>query len=187
MVTTKRQPTYADIEALPEHLVGEILEGELVVSPRPRSRHAHATGIIGTDLIGPFQRQPRGPGGWWFLIEPELHLGSHVVVPDLAGWRRERMPAIPDEPFFQLAPDWVCEIASPSTARVDRTVKTRIYAAAEVSAMWIVDPVARSLEVFRLVDGRWTLISTHSGDERVRAEPFDAIELELAAWWLPEP
>jgi Uma2 family endonuclease len=187
MVTTRGKATYADIEALPEHLVGEILEGELVVSPRPRSRHAHAANIVSNDLTGPFQRQRGGPGGWWILPEPELHLGPHVIVPDLAAWRRERMPVIPDEPFLQLAPDWVCEIASPSTARVDRTVKTRIYAAASVSSLWVVDPSARSLEVFRLVDGRWSLMSTHSDEDRVRAEPFDAIELDLAAWWLPEP
>jgi Uma2 family endonuclease len=107
------------------------------------------------------------------------------VVPDLAGWRRERMPQIPDVPYFELAPDWVCEVASPSTAKLDRTKKTRVYARAGVSHLWIVDPVARTLEVFRLVDGRWTLVAAHADEETVRAEPFDAIELSLAGWWLP--
>jgi Uma2 family endonuclease len=187
MVASKRKATYADLEALPEHLVGEILDDELVVSPRPRSRHAHAAVMIVSDLLGPFQRQPGGPGGWWFLSEPALHLGAHVVVPDLAGWRRERMPSVPDEPHITLAPDWVCEIVSPSTMCVDRTVKTRVYAAAGVRSQWIVDPDVSTLEVFRLVDQHWALISAHSVDAKVRAEPFDAIELALDAWWLPTP
>jgi Uma2 family endonuclease len=185
VVTTRRKATYADIEALPEHLVGEILEGELVVSPRPASAHAYTTGSSFGDLVGPFQRGRGGPGGWWLLIEPELHFGEDVLVPDLAGWRVERMPAVPNVAYFELAPDWVCETASPSTAKYDRTSKMRIYARAEVRHLWIIDPLARTLEVFRLENRRWSQISAHADDEKVRAEPFDAIELELATWWLP--
>jgi Uma2 family endonuclease len=120
-------------------------------------------------------------------VEPEVHLDRHVVVPDLAGWRRERMPEIPDVRHFDLAPDWVCEVASPSTAKIDRTKKTRVYADAGVGHLWIVDPLLRTLEVFRRVGTNWTLVAAHSDDERVRAEPFDAIELGLASWWLRDP
>ncbi|MCE9574603.1 MAG: Uma2 family endonuclease [Deltaproteobacteria bacterium] len=186
MVTTRRRATYADIEALPEHLVGEILAGELVVSPRPATPHAIASSAVSFDVMGPFQRGRGGPGGWWILPEPELHLGRDVVVPDLAGWRSERMPTVPSAPFLTLAPDWVCEIASPSTARHDRTSKPRIYARAEVGFMWIVDPLARTLEIFTRDRDHWSFIAAHATDEKVRAVPFDAVELDLAGWWLPE-
>jgi Uma2 family endonuclease len=182
----RRKATYADIEALPEHLVGEILEGELVVSPRPAPPHAKAAISIGSDVDGPFQRGRGGPGGWLILPEPELHLGDEVIVPDLAGWRTDRAPIIGEAAFISVAPDWVCEIASPSTARHDRTSKMRIYGRAAVSHLWIIDPLARTLEVFRLENRRWSQISAHADDEKVRAEPFDAIELELAGWWLPD-
>jgi Uma2 family endonuclease len=187
VVSTRRPATYDQILALPEHLVGEIIDDVLYVSPRPASPHAHATHELDGDLSHPFQRGRGGPGGWWFLVEPELRFGRQVVVPDLAGWRRERMPDMPDVRQFTLAPDWVCEVASPSTAKLDRTKKMRVYADAGVGHMWIVDPLLRTLEVFRLVDARWTLIIAHADDERARAEPFDAIELSLASWWLRAP
>jgi Uma2 family endonuclease len=124
-----------------------------------------------------------GPGGWWILDEPELHLGEQVVVPDLAGWRRERVPAIPDEAFFTLAPDWVCEVLSPSTERIDRGRKLRIYAEAGVAHAWFVKPTDRTLEVFRLRDGAWTIVGVWEGAAVVRAEPFDAVALDLAPLW----
>lgn len=186
MVTTRRRATYADIEALPANLVGEILEGELVTSPRPASRHGRAAGGIFNKISNAFDDDDSAPGSWWFMLEPELHLGRDVVVPDLAGWRRERMPVLPDVPHFTLVPDWVCEIASPSTARHDRTSKPRIYAAAEVAHMWIVDPLARTLEVFARDGDRWTFLVAHATDARVRVPPFEAIELDLSRWWLPD-
>ena len=185
-MTTVRPATYADIEALPEHVVGEILAGELVVSPRPAMPHAATASSVNFDVMGPFQRGRSGPGGWLFAIEPELHFGRDVIVPDLAGWRRERLPAMPNAPFTTLAPDWVCEIASPSTARHDRTVKPRIYARAEVAYMWIIDPLARTLEVFTRDGDHWSFIAAHAADEKVRAVPFDAVELDLAGWWLTD-
>jgi Uma2 family endonuclease len=126
-----------------------------------------------------------GPGGWRILVEPELHLGSDVLVPDLAAWRCERMPALTDVPAFSLAPDWLCEIVSPSSGRHDRVVKMRSYAREGVGAVWLVDPLARTLECLRLEGGRWLVVSSHAADERVRAEPFDAVELRLSRWWLP--
>ncbi len=181
-----RGATYADILALPENVVGEIIQGDLVVSPRPAPPHALASSNIGVDLIPPFGRGRGGPGGWWILDEPELHLGPHVLVPDLAGWRRERMPVLPTEAFFTVAPDWVCEVLSPSSGRIDRMRKLPIYLEHEVSWAWLVDPLARTLEVFERVAGRWTLASLHEGDATVRAVPFDAVEIEMGGWWIPE-
>ena len=183
----RRRATYDDIVALPEHVVGEIVDGDLVVSPRPAARHANAAGAVHFDLTGPFQRGRGGPGGWWFLFEPELHLGADVLVPDLAGWRRERFPAIPDVPYFTLAPDWVCEVLSPSTAALDRARKLPIYARAQIAHAWLVDPAARTLEVFRRDGERWLLAAVHSGNVSVRAEPFDAVAIDLGALWLGEP
>src|SRR5512139_2551727 len=188
MSTARKAATYEDILRLPAHVVGEIIAGELVVSPRPASPHAHAASVLGMDLGSPFQRGRGGPGGWWILDEPELHLGADVLVPDLAAWRRERMPDMPvDAPFFALAPDWVCEVASPSTAGIDRVRKMPIYAQAEVHFVWLVDPRERLLEAFRLENGRWLRIAAHGGDEVARIEPFDAVELELAALWAASP
>lgn len=174
---------------VPETKVAEIIDGELVVSPRPASPHANASSVIGADLTGPFHRNPGdpvGPGGWWLLDEPELHFGDDVLVPDLGGWRRERMPLLPNTPFFTLVPDWVCEVVSPSTGRIDRSRKMRIYAREDVAHLWLVDPLVRTLEIYHLEADRWVVVSAHGGDEMVRAEPFDAIELGLDRWWLPE-
>ncbi|HUO85094.1 MAG TPA: Uma2 family endonuclease [Thermoanaerobaculia bacterium] len=179
-------PSYEDLLRLPDHLVGEIVGGELHVSPRPAAAHARASSVLGTEVTGPFDRGRGGPGGWWILDEPELHLQSDVLVPDLAGWRRKRMPRIPDVAHFDLAPDWVCEVVSPRTARLDRTRKVPAYARSGVSFLWLVDPAAKTLEVFRLREGAWQLEATHGGSEAVRAIPFDAIELDLAALWLEE-
>ncbi len=187
-----RRATYRDIENLPDNVVGEILDGELVVSPRPASPHAYAGSGIGIDIGGPFHGPPGGargggPGGWWILDEPELHFHGDVVVPDLAGWRTERMSKVPNTAHFTLPPDWVCEVLSPSTARWDRSTKLAIYAREAVKHLWYVDPVARTFEVMRLEHERWTILAAHGPhDEKVRAEPFEAIEIELSRWWLPE-
>jgi Uma2 family endonuclease len=183
----KRKATYDDVLAAPEHQVAEILDGELFLSPRPASPHARASSILGSELTGPFDRipsDPARPGGWWILDEPELHLAQDVVVPDIAGWRRERMPRIPDAAWFDLAPDWLCETLSPSTANIDRTRKLRIYAREGVRHVWLVDPLARTLEVLSLEEGRWVIAETHAGDDVVRAAPFAAVEIELARLWI---
>lgn len=181
--SSRRPATYADLLAVPDHLVAEILDGELHTSPRPAIPHAVATSGLSADLIGPFDRGRGGPGGWWILVEPELHLADDVIVPDLAGWRRARVPELPRDAFLEIAPDWVCETISPSTERIDRGTKLAIYARERIAHLWLVNPIAETLEAYRLEQGRWVLLVTHTGDARARIEPFDAVELELWRLW----
>lgn len=180
-VVPTRSATFADLESVPENRVGEIIDGELVVTPRPAPAHA----LVSSRLLGrlgpAFDDQPTPT--WWILFEPELHLGADALVPDIAGWRRERLPRMPDTAAFDLAPDWICEVVSPSTAVLDRSKKLRLYARAGVSHAWIVDPLARSLEAYRREGERWLLLSAHGVDERVRVEPFETLELDLATLW----
>jgi len=175
--------TYEDLFDLPEHIVGEIIHGQLVTHPRPAPKHAVASSALGDELISPYQKGRGGPGGWWILFEPELHLSPHILVPDLAGWRRERLPRIPEIAYFTLAPDWVCEVLSPSTARVDRGDKMLIYASQGVSFLWLLDPVLRTLEIFVLCNGRWSLEQVYQQDQTVQAVPFDAISFSLTELW----
>ncbi len=179
----RKRATYQDILDAPANMVAEIVDGVLHTHPRPAVRHSRAASRLGGDLDGPFDRGRGGPGGWIILDEPESHLGEDVVVPDLAGWRRTRMPTLPiDDAAISLAPDWVCEVLSPSTQALDRTEKMDVYAREGVAHLWLVDPKSRTLEVYRL-EGKWMRVATHRDDAIVRAEPFDAIELELGALW----
>jgi Uma2 family endonuclease len=175
----------AAFQAAPPECVAEILDGELFVQPRPRVRHARAASRLGVRLGGFDQDDLGGPSGWIILDEPELHLGPRPdkVVPDLAGWRRARMPELPDTAAIELVPDWVCEVISEGTEVVDRTKKRRIYAREGVGHLWLISPERRMLEVFRLEASRWVLVDTSEGDALVRAEPFDAIELPLGRLW----
>jgi Uma2 family endonuclease len=181
-----REATYEDLVALPPHMVGQLIGGELIASPRPASDHSAASSALGGVLFEPFQRGRGGPGGWWFFDEPELHFDKDVLVPDIAGWRRSRMPVRSRVANFTLAPDWVCEVLSPSTARIDRTLKKQIYAREGVEHLWLVDPVLRTLEVLRLHGGEWLEKGSWSGNARIRVEPFEALELELDALWFSE-
>jgi Uma2 family endonuclease len=186
MDPARRRATYEDLLQVSDLLIAEIIDGELLTSPRPASPHARAASVISRDL-DPFDRGPSGPGGpggWWILFEPELHLGLDILVPDLAGWRRERMPVLENVAYFEQAPDWVCEVVSPSTGRLDRVRKIPIYAREQVGHLWLVDPLLRTLEVYRLEGQRWVVAGTHGGAESVRAEPFAAIELDMSRWWL---
>jgi len=180
---TKRGATYEDLERVPDTMVAEIVDGELFASPRPRPRHSAAASALGGDLNPPFGQGRGGPGGWWILDEPELHFGEDVLVPDLAGWTRERLPALPQEAFFTLVPDWICEVISPHNERHDRARKMPVYAREGVRHAWLVDPLDRTLEVFRLESGRWDLLAMHRADEIVRAEPFQAVEVDLLGLW----
>jgi Uma2 family endonuclease len=178
-----RPATYEDLAALPDHVVAEIVDGELHASPRPAPRHARAATRISNQIGPAFDLGRGGPGGWFILAEPELHLGPHVVVPDLAGWHAQRMPALPATAYFAVAPDWICEVLSSSTASFDRVKKLRVYADAGVAHAWLVDPLAQTLEVLRLQNGRWVIMATHAGDEVVRADPFGDIEIPLQTLW----
>ncbi len=181
-----RASLYAKLEALPEHVVGEILEGELVTSPRPRLEHGFTSEALGVFIGGPYQFGLNGPGGWWIIDEPELHLGEDVVIPDLAGWRRERMTS-PTGVRAEVPPDWACEILSPSTARYDRGPKLRTYARSGVEWVWLVDPAAQMIEVLHREGTLWTIVQAVGEEERARLEPFASVELELARLWAPAP
>ncbi len=183
MSVAKKVAGYEDVLGAPAHKVAEVIRGSLSLSPRPTLLHARAASRLGSELGGPFDRGRGGPGGWVILDEPELHLGDDIVVPDLAGWRRARMPELPDVPFQTLATDWVCEVLSPSTEALDRGDKVGIYAASGVSHAWLLSPTTRVLEVLEL-DGRtFRIVATFKNDAKVRARPFDAIELDLGALW----
>ncbi|HYO54461.1 Uma2 family endonuclease [Archangium sp.] len=179
----------AAFQAAPPEMVAEILDGELYLSPRPARPHANVASNLGGLLTAPFKFGRGGPGGWVIIYEPELHLGPRPdkLVPDLAGWRRERLPRAVggDEApaHYDLAPDWVCEILSERTRSRDKGQKMRIYAREGVRHLWLVEPLARTLDIFRLQESQWLLVDSFAGEKRVRAEPFEAIELELALVW----
>ena len=179
----KKNATYADLYSVPENFVAEIIGGELYASPRPAFPHAFSASALGVHIGGPFQFGINGPGGWLVLNEPELRMADDVLVPDLGAWRRERLPALPTGTYPSIAPDWVCEVLSPSTEKIDRTKKLGVYAREGVPYVWLVAPLQQTIEILRLESGRWSLLATHSARERVRAEPFDAIELDLAVLW----
>ena len=179
----RRTATYADLLALPSHVVGELVDGELHVAPRPAPRHADATAGLIAEIRPKYRGRRGGPGGWWILVEPESHLDADVLVPDLAAWRRDRLPTLPDTAFFTLPSVWVCEVLSPSTRRLDRLKKLPIYARAGVRHCWLVDPEQRTLEVLRLEAGRWVILASHADSTIVQAEPFDAEAIDLSALW----
>ena len=193
MARGKRPATYEDLEALPPEKVGQIIDGELWVTPRPGSWHAWSVSALKTALNGVFLTSRDERDGWWLLREPELHFGKQVLVPDLAGWRRERVPGLLDRdaPFFDVAPDWVCEVLSPSTAALDRGRKLALYHQEGVRHAWLVDPRAHTLEVYGRGRRGWRLTARHGGEAVVRAEPFEAEPLELGLLWalrsLPAP
>jgi Uma2 family endonuclease len=179
----RRRATYEDVLNAPEHKVAEIIDGVLYLSPRPAFPHGIATTALAAEIYQPFSNGRGGPGGWWIVIEPELHFGDDVLVPDIAGWRHSRLPNAPDLKFATVAPDWLCETLSPSTARLDRTKKRRIYARESVPHVWFVDARRQTLEVLALRDSSLVTQATYHANERVRIEPFEAIEIELAFLW----
>lgn len=185
MRTFRKKPaTYDDIRQLPQGMNGELVDGELFATSRPAMGHAHLATILTSELHGPFDRGKGGPGGWWIFREPELHFGPNVVIPDLAGWRRERLPKMRDVPYMELAPDWICEITSRSTANFDRGKKLPVYLQAGVAYAWLVDPLNRSIEALRREADRWVVIGNFPGDTPARIEPFEAHELDLRTLWL---
>ncbi len=178
-----RRATYQDVLDAPPHKVAEVIAGTLHTHPRPAMRHARASSGMGAKIAPPFDFGDDGPGGWWIIDEPELHLGEDIVVPDLAGWRRETMPEYPDAAYCTIAPDWVCEVLSPSTRRLDQIEKRELYAREGGGHLWFVDPDARTLEAFALREGQWLLLAMLADDAPVSLPPFDAITFPLDALW----
>lgn len=182
-----RLATHSDIVALPDQLVGEIIDDHLWTSPRPSPRHALAAGQLMATLGNGVRGGGGGRGGWWILPEPEVHIGHHVVVPDLAGWRRERLPRLPDTAYVDLAPDWLCEVLSPSTERLDREKKLPVYLQAGVGHVWLLDPLARTLDVLGRTGRSWSRLASHAGGDIVCVEPFREVDLSLTRLWDTSP
>ncbi len=183
----RARATYEDVVRAPENMTAEVLDGELHLMPRPRRSHLRSASGLGAFLFGAFHVGAGGPGGWTILFEPELHVGHEpdIVVPDLGGWRAGRLVDRDDldEPFITTVPDWVCEILSPGTQRIDRVKKMPIYARESVGHVWLVDPQERTVEVFRHVGVSYMLVGTFGGEDALRAEPFDAVEIPPAFLW----
>ncbi len=186
METANKYGLYDQLMTLPEGLTGEILNDQLHTQPRPSGAHTGVESALQIELGGPFDRGRGGPGGWRILVEPEIHFvrDREVCVPDLAGWRRERLAELPRDQRFDVVPDWVCEILSPSTESKDRGIKMPIYARYGVPFAWLVDPLKRKVEAFVLSEGNWRHSRIHHGDETVSLPPFEAVPLELPALWV---
>lgn len=180
----KKKATYEDLYHIPENMTGEIIGGELFVTPRPSRRHTSAASMLGGELIPPYRLGRGGPGGWVIIIEPEVGLGEDIVVPDLAGWKRERFPVEEPHNWISIAPDWVCEVLSPGTVRKDKIKKMPIYARHEVRYAWLVDPLEKTLETFHLESGKWIVAGLYAESDKVRAVPFEQIEIDLGDLWL---
>jgi Uma2 family endonuclease len=183
----KKKAVYEDLFGLPENMTGEIINGELIVTPRPSRKHALAATVLGAKVTAPYYlAEGGGPGGWIILIEPEIRFGEDLLVPDLAGWRKERFPLSEETNWISVAPDWACEITSPHTAGIDKVEKMAVYGRYGVPYVWLLDPLARTLEAFGLESGRWVVLGFHAGRDRVRAEPFKEVEIDLGWLWLEE-
>jgi len=180
----EREATYEDLFDLPDNMVGQIIHGQLIVQPRPAPKHILASSRLGAEIEGKYRRNGNGGSdNWWILDEPELHIGGHILVPDLAGWRRERLPVLPETAYFTITPDWICEVLSPSTAKLDRAIKMPIYAQIGVKFVWLVDPSIQLLEVFELQNNRWILSTVYQENDIVTAPPFDALSFNLGTLW----
>jgi len=178
---------YQHLEALPKHSLGELFDGRLYAQPRPAAPHGYTHSAIGSKLFNPFHDGIGGPGGWWIIDDPEVHLSldKDVTVPDLAGWRHERMRKFPTSHKFEIVPDWICEILSPSTRSIDREIKMPLYARYGVSSVWLVEPIEHVVEAYRLQDGEWVAVGRYVGTAQAAIPPFDAVLLDLGRLWMP--
>jgi len=180
----EREATYEDLFDLPDNMVGQIIHGQLIVQPRPAPKHALASSVLNSRIGGKYHRNGNGDlDNWWILFEPELHIGGHILVPDLAGWRRERLPVLPETAYFTITPDWICEVLSPSTAKLDRATKMPIYAKIGVKFVWLVDPSIQLLEVFELQNNHWVLSTVFKENDTVVAPPFNDLSFDLGILW----
>lgn len=180
----RKRATYDDLYTIPKNMVGEIIDGDIVASPRPSRKHGYSASIIGNELGPPYNMGRGGPGGWIIIGEPEISFGDNILVPDLAGWKKERFPESEDHNWISISPDWVCEIISQGSIRIDRVEKMGIYVQHMVSYFWIIDPSNKTFEALKNEAGRWLIIGTYAEDDKVRAEPFQEIEIDLNCLWL---
>jgi len=178
----KTKTVYEQWLEVPETVVGEIIMGDLHMSPRPALKHGNASSSLLHELMGPYHKGKGGPGGWIIMREPEIHLAENIIVPDIGGWKRDRIPEITNETFFSVAPDWVCEVLSPSTAGFDRVKKMPLYLEQKVKHIWLIDPLLKTLEVFENNESSWVLIKTFMNTDKVRVVPF--IEIDLSMLWI---
>lgn len=180
----KKEATYNDLLGIPENRIGEIINGELYTVPRPSPRHSMVVSSLGAEIVNPFSKGRGGPGGWIILFEPELLIDQNILVPDLAGWKKERLPHLPETNWIAVSPDWVCEVLSPRTIQTDKTKKMPIYAKHNVRHVWLMDPMAKTLDVFALLpSGGWELVGSFAENDTVMAVPFHEIEIHLADLW----
>lgn len=186
---TRELATYQDLLNAPDNLIAELVDGELFLSPRPMPPHARFASALGMDIGSAYDRGRGGPGGWWIIFEPEVHfaLNERAVVPDLGGWRRERMPVLPSDHRVTVAPDWICEVLSPSTYRWDRETKLPLYAQYRVPWVWYVEPIKRYVEIMEYVERDYDLVAKYEGNAKFRAEPFTEIEIDLGSIWASPP
>lgn len=181
----KKQASYDDLYSIPENMIGEIIDGELVATPRPSRKHVYTSSVLGNELGPPYQfGRGGGPGGWIILDEPEIKLGEHLLVPDLAAWRKDRFPTDEETNWISVVPDWICEILSPGTIRLDRIRKMPVYAQHGVPYLWLIDPIAKTLEAFGLRSGKWVLLASFAENDTVQVEPFHQWEMDLGSLWL---
>ena len=180
----EKKATYDDLYDIPENMIGEIIDGELHVHPRPSPKHAKVSSDLGVIIGAPYRFGRDGPGGWILLDEPEVRLGGHTMVPDIAGWRKERFPGLAETNWIEVVPDWILEVLSPSTVRLDKTKKMPIYSRHGVKHLWLINPMEKSLDVFALASGGWLLTDSFAENDKVRAEPFREAEIDLAELWL---
>jgi len=183
----KKGATYGDLYSIPENMTGEIIAGDLYVSPRPSRKHTNAASTLGSELIPAYRFGRGGPGGWIIIIEPEVGLEEDILVPDLAGWKIDRFPAEEQHNWISIAPDWVCELLSPGTIWQDKIKKMPLYARHGVRHLWLIDPLQKTLDVYRLESGKWLTLGVHGENEKVRAEPFQEVEIDLNHLWLELP
>ena len=183
----RKKATYDDLYAVPENMTGEIINGELIVTPRPSRKHIYTASALGGELVPLYQfGRGGGPGGWVILDEPEIQFGEHTLVPDFAGWKVERYPEEEPHNWISVSPDWVCEIISPSSELYDRDEKMSIYAEHGVPYVWLINPVIALLEAYKLVSGGWFRFAMFSGNKMVRVEPFQETDIDLGSLWGPQ-
>lgn len=180
----KKRATYEDLYAIADNLIGEIIDGELIATPRPSRKHSSTTTLLTSRVVPPYYYgEGGGPGGWIILVEPEIEFGKDILVPDLAGWKEERFIWEEEQNPISVIPDWACEVLSPNTARLDRVKKMAKYAEHGVSYFWLIDPLLMTLEAYRLETGRWTVLGSYAEKDQVRVEPFQEIAIDLSDLW----